>query len=81
MVSPRLLRERLRTARSMLPGRPHEAARDGSPRWMPSARSGGCSEPGYMPVGPPCLRGTSSATLYSYIESPLWVRRSGRTPG
>jgi hypothetical protein len=30
----RLLRERLRAARPMLAGRPHEAAGNGSPRWM-----------------------------------------------
>jgi hypothetical protein len=30
----RFLRERLRTARPMLAGRPHEAAGNGSPRWM-----------------------------------------------
>jgi hypothetical protein len=30
----RLLRERLRAARPMLAGRPHEAVGNGSPRWM-----------------------------------------------
>jgi hypothetical protein len=30
----RILRERLRAARPMLAGRPHEAAGNGSPRWM-----------------------------------------------
>jgi len=33
-LRPQGLRERLRAARPMLAGRPHEAVGNGSPRWM-----------------------------------------------
>jgi len=49
----RLLRERLRAARPMLAGRPHEAAGNGSPRWMAAGpRSRGCTEPGLQANSP-----------------------------
>jgi hypothetical protein len=52
------LRERLRAARPMPAGRPHEAAGNGSPRWMTvglrSVRKDrrGCTEPGLQAGSP-----------------------------
>jgi hypothetical protein len=55
------LRERLRAARPMLVGRPHEAASNGSPRWMAvGPRSRGRTEPG-LQAGSPAAYALSCA--------------------
>jgi hypothetical protein len=49
----RFLRERLRAARPMLAGRPHEAAGNGSPRWMAAGpRKRVHRDPAYRPTRP-----------------------------
>jgi hypothetical protein len=47
------LRERLRAARPMPAGRPHEAAGNVSPRWMTAAPpQAGAQNPAYRPTHP-----------------------------
>ena len=60
----RLLRERLRAARPMLAGRPHEAAGNGSPRWMAAGPlHAGAQNPAYRPARPlPCTQARVTAS-------------------